>query len=242
MERDQFTFYRSFWDATKALPKKDQLSFLTAICSYAFGDDWKPPTGSAYASFLLVKPILDKAAKKAANGKQKGIKSKANQKQNGSKQEANDDQTENNKEGDVEGDVEGENECSLSPLPPLGKESAEKKQDPFSVFAGDDKDLLHAFREFEKMRVKLKKPLTDHAKELTIADLKKLSANPAEWVAILDQSVQRSWQGVFALKSEASQPAKQKVPYGSAGSAPLGDLEQQALAKMLGGKQNAKKD
>ena len=33
MERDQFTFYRSFWEALKVLPKKDQLPFVTAICT-----------------------------------------------------------------------------------------------------------------------------------------------------------------------------------------------------------------
>ena len=36
MERDQFTFYRSFWEALKVLPKKDQLPFVTAICTYVF--------------------------------------------------------------------------------------------------------------------------------------------------------------------------------------------------------------
>ena len=36
MERKQFTFYRSFWEACIALPKKDRLAFLTAVCAYAF--------------------------------------------------------------------------------------------------------------------------------------------------------------------------------------------------------------
>ena len=85
MERDQFTFYRSFWEALKVLPKKDQLPFVTAICTYVFEGESKPLTGQASASFLLVKPILDKASKKAANGKRGGSKPKANRKQTGSK-------------------------------------------------------------------------------------------------------------------------------------------------------------
>ena len=97
MERDQFTFYRSFWEALKVLPKKDQLPFVTAICTYVFEGESKPLTGQASASFLLVKPILDKASKKAANGKRGGSKPKANRKQ-----------TESNIEGEVEIEVEGE--------------------------------------------------------------------------------------------------------------------------------------
>lgn len=97
MERDQFTFYRSFWEALKVLPKKDQLPFVTAICTYVFEGESKSLTGQASASFLLVKPILDKASKKAANGKRGGSKPKANRKQ-----------TESNIEGEVEIEVEGE--------------------------------------------------------------------------------------------------------------------------------------
>lgn len=62
MEREQFTFYRSFWEAMKALPKKDQLPFVMAVCSYALDGESKPLTGAPYASFLLVKPVLDKAS------------------------------------------------------------------------------------------------------------------------------------------------------------------------------------
>lgn len=108
MERDQFTFYRSFWEALKALPKKDQLPFVMAVCSYAFGEESKSLTGQASAAFLLVKPILDKANKKAANGKLGGSKRKANQKQTKS-------DIEGEKEKEVEREVEGEveDECLI---------------------------------------------------------------------------------------------------------------------------------
>ena len=70
-ERGQFTFYRSFWEAIKGLPKKDKLPILEAIISYAL--DGIEPSGlsqSQSAFFLLVKPTLDSSRKKAANGKQ----------------------------------------------------------------------------------------------------------------------------------------------------------------------------
>lgn len=81
-ERNQFTFYRSFWEAVKGLPKKDRLPILESIIEYAL--DGKAPSGlsqSQSAFFLLVKPNLDAARKKSANGKQGGSKPKANRKQ-----------------------------------------------------------------------------------------------------------------------------------------------------------------
>lgn len=110
MKREQFTFYRSFWESLKELPKKDQLPFVFAICSYVFEEETKPITGAAKSAFVLVKPILDKASKKAANGKQGGIKSKANNKQTESKTEANEKQTESHIQVEVEKEIEIEND------------------------------------------------------------------------------------------------------------------------------------
>lgn len=103
-ERGQFTFYRSFWEAVKSLPKKDRLPVLEAIISYAL--DGTFPEGlsqSQSAFFLLVKPNLDASRKKAASGKQGGSKQKANGKQNASKKERE-------KENEIEKEKENENE------------------------------------------------------------------------------------------------------------------------------------
>lgn len=87
-ERKQFTFYRSFWEAIKGLPKKDRLPILEAIISY--GLDGETPSSlsqSQFAFFLLVKPVLDTGRRKASNGKQGGSKQKANGKQTTSEKE-----------------------------------------------------------------------------------------------------------------------------------------------------------
>ena len=73
LNRGQFTFYRSFWEAIKVLPKKDRLPILEAIISYAL--DGAPPSAlsqSQLAFFSLVKPTLDSSRKKAESGKQGG--------------------------------------------------------------------------------------------------------------------------------------------------------------------------
>jgi hypothetical protein len=115
--RGQFTFYRSFWEAIKGLPKKDRLPILEAIISYALdGDTPKGLTQSQSAFFSLVKPNLDASRKKAANGKQGGSKTKANGKQNEREKEI---EKENEKEKEIENEIEieieGENDREQTP-------------------------------------------------------------------------------------------------------------------------------
>ena len=108
-KRGQFTFYRSFWEAIKGLPKKDRLPILEAIISYALdGDEPKALTLSQSAFFSLVKPNLDASRRKASNGKQGGSKPKANGKQNASKKE-------NEIENEIEIELEGENDRKQTP-------------------------------------------------------------------------------------------------------------------------------
>lgn len=99
-ERQQFTFYRSFWEAAKALPPKDKNAILNAICAYALDDEEIELSGTAGAIFALIKPNLDASKRKAESGKKGG----ANGKQNASKTQANGKQNAS----------EIENECYIS--------------------------------------------------------------------------------------------------------------------------------
>lgn len=79
---EKFTFFRSFWEAVKRLPKKDRLPILEAIIEYGLdGAEPSALSDSQFAYFLLVEPILKKGRNKAENGKQGGSKPKANAKQ-----------------------------------------------------------------------------------------------------------------------------------------------------------------
>lgn len=82
------------------------------------------------------------------------------------------------------------------------KKPTAKKRDPFSDFAANDPDLLSALHDFEEMRVKIKKPMTDRAKKLLLTELEKLACDRETQIAILNQSITRCWAGVFALKSD----------------------------------------
>ena len=66
-------------------------------------------------------------------------------------------------------------------------------------------ELREALVEFVKFRKLIKKPMTNKALELIIAKLNKLGASDRERVAILNQSIERGWAGVFSLKDEEPQ-------------------------------------
>ena len=62
-----------------------------------------------------------------------------------------------------------------------------------------NKDLFNSFIE---MRIKIKKPLTEKAKELLIKDLTKIENNKTGDCNIaLENSIKNSWQGVFEPKN-----------------------------------------
>lgn len=123
MERSQFTFYRSFWDAIQELPSKAKAEVICAICSYALDGEESKLSGTSKAIFTLIKPTLDASARKAEIGKRGGSKPKAKDKQEEDKQiesktEANskqigrENEIEIEKENEYEIEKEGENECS----------------------------------------------------------------------------------------------------------------------------------
>ncbi len=105
--RNQFTFYRSYFDALVVLPKKDKADAILAVCAYALYEEI--PSGlspAASAMFQLIKPTLDSGRRKATSG---ALGGEAKRKQNGSKTEAKRKQNGSEKEKEVE--VEIENEC-----------------------------------------------------------------------------------------------------------------------------------
>jgi len=59
-----------------------------------------------------------------------------------------------------------------------------------------------AWKDFKEMRTKIKKPLTERAEELIINKLNKLATDEKIQVAILNQSIMNSWQGIYPLKGD----------------------------------------
>lgn len=118
MKRDQFTWYRSYYEALRTLPAKDFQIAVLAICAYALDEEVPSLSGVPNSVFTLIRPTLDSGRNKAAN---RLNKRKTNQEQTDNKSE----QTRKEKEGEGEREEESEREGEgendmLKILPPGG--------------------------------------------------------------------------------------------------------------------------
>ena len=93
-----------------------------------------------------------------------------------------------------------------------------------------DPKLREALTEYIKMRKLSKKPLTDHALELAIKRLYKLSSNLQEQIEIVDEAVLHNWQKFYELKNNSS--SNNKKGYSERGTSrdkQYNDLEQRLI-------------
>lgn len=94
-----------------------------------------------------------------------------------------------------------------TPLPPKGGKG--EVASLFKKFSGTNQELLSALKEWQEMRKKGKKPLTEKAAELNLKDLQQLSGGDEQMmVAIVSQSIKRGWQGFYALKEVQAAPRR----------------------------------
>lgn len=108
MERGQFTFYRSFWEAVKTLSKKDRLAVLEAIIRFGLdGEETGELTARQEGFFVLIKPVLATGRRKARGGKHERKTSPRQGQVNGNKKEV---EIELEKELEKEIDIETEND------------------------------------------------------------------------------------------------------------------------------------
>lgn len=101
---------------------------------------------------------------------------------------------------DVDGDVDVDKDVNKK------KEKKPRARSVFETYAGDDTDLLAALKSFEAMRKESKKPMTERAKQLLLAELDKLAQDSRAKVALLEQSVMHGWLSVYPLKGAAGKP------------------------------------
>ena len=134
MERKQFTWYRSYYDALKELPEEEFRAIVLAVCAYALDGEEPELSGVARAIFTLIRPTLEVGRSKAENrsraeqtvlsAEQTGnspeqTKNKPEQTQNKRKQTDNK-QEQTRKEKEKEREKESENDSYCSPPPPSG--------------------------------------------------------------------------------------------------------------------------
>ena len=79
----------------------------------------------------------------------------------------------------------------------------------FQRFAGSDKALASALKEFNDFRNRKKKPMTDEAKERLCKRLEKFPRE--QWIEIIHQSIDHGWTDIYPIKEkeEPTQSAPQ---------------------------------
>lgn len=82
------------------------------------------------------------------------------------------------------------------------EEKVKKEKSLDDVIESQPLSIQQPLREFVKMRKAIKKPITTYGLELAVKKLHALAKTESEAVAVIEQSVENSWQGFFALKKE----------------------------------------
>ena len=173
-DRKAFSFYRSYFEAAKDLPtKEDQADFLMAICSYIFDGVEPEIQGVASAMFKLAKPNLEMSVKRANAGQigGKSNKQKANAKQNESKTEANEEQTESK--------GEAINDYMINDYIDKEKEKPTKEKDGWEeVFKAYEKRFPSTLSSFKAQQ--LSDILDNYGKDAVLFAIKEASSRNAK--------------------------------------------------------------
>ena len=106
------------------------------------------------------------------------------------------------------------------------------------IIYSDDPALNQTIISFKSFREKIKKPMTEHAVELLIDKLNKMTPDVEKQIAIINQSIVNGWQGVFPLKEEQLQTPKTVAKRNNFNSIPQRDYDMSAIERMLLAQQN----
>lgn len=90
------------------------------------------------------------------------------------------------------------------------KGSTTKKSNTKDIITNytDNEDLADALRGFADMRKAIKKPLTDRAWTIIFNKLDDITDDTSHKIAVLNQSIEHSWQSVYPLKENGLKPQK----------------------------------
>lgn len=129
MKRDQFTFYRSYYEALKHLPKRDRADVLMAVIGYALDEEVPKLSGVPLSVFTLIRPTLDSGRNKARNRViKRGTKAEQNDNKSEQMRKENEGEVEREKEREkeceVEVEVEGDSPLVTPPAPPVSASAA----------------------------------------------------------------------------------------------------------------------
>lgn len=198
MERAQFTFYRSYRDALRALPPKEFKAAVLAICDYALDEAEPDLTGIPNSVFILIRPTLDSGRIKAAN---RAKKAGTNAEQTHNKKQTKQKQTRKEKEGEKEGEGEKEkerekeNDSSPPIVPPDG-------------LAALSPALQSAVEDWLQYKTEKREPYKPQGLKSLVTEVKNNADRygDAAVIELIRQCMSNNWQGIIfdRLKKQPS--------------------------------------
>ena len=187
--RDSMVIYRSFYDAIKELPEKNQLEILKQIFEFGLDGIESELTGISKTIWILIKPNLEANRTKWESG------CKAKKKQSRSKAEAKPKQEVSKTEANVYVDVDVDENEDVNV-------DVKVKKDKFDLSVYQD------YAPIIKKWIDYKKSLKESYKsqmtlDIFVRKLKDLSGdNILIADSIIEQSMAYQWKGIFTLQNK----------------------------------------
>jgi len=102
------------------------------------------------------------------------------------------------------GQTEGKQRATLKEYKNIRNENYKEKENIKEKEIDCSPEFAEALKDFEDMRKKNRKPLTEKAKQMLLKKLESMASDEETQIAILNQSTMNSWQGIFPLDTRNS--------------------------------------
>lgn len=225
MEKESFTFFRSYYESFKNLPPETVGEVVLAMGSYIFDGEEAELEGIPKAIFELIRPVVERSMEISKErkrsvinrwSKEKNQASETNDIQTGYKTDTNDIQT--GYKGHTDKEKEKDKDIFKTPQTPLG------------LF--EDPELDSVFGEYLASRREQGASCDIPRIQRKLFDLAK--GDKAKMILILEQSITQGWKGLFELKEEKTRAPTNKLKnheerdYGD-----MSELEKEMVARSM---------
>ena len=200
MAREYFPAYHSYLEVMEALTDAEKGRLFTACLLYSKTGEVPQLSGNERYLFPAFKSQIDRD-KKSYDEYSAAQAEKARKRWDAAACSGIRGIAENAKEKEKEKKKKKEKENNTPPSPPEGG------GDVFAEYAGENRELLAALLDFEKMRKSIKRPMTDRAKRQLCTKLDD-AASDYERIELLNEAVLHCWQSVYPKREQGTSSRK----------------------------------
>ena len=221
-QKKGFIFYKSFHEAIKELPNKQQLEIYQAIFEYSFEEKDKKLEGISKSIFTLIKPQLEANHKKFLNGckgAEHGNKGAEHGKKGGRPSDKN--PPENPPNDEAKNPPENPRKDKVKDKDKDNNKKTKTKKDFFDLDIPDyvNKETL---KDFIDMRKNSRSPMNEQAFKLLIKKIKDFKEQGQDINKCLEEAILSNWKSIYPLKeNKQSKPPininTKEIDYGTSG-------------------------